>query len=74
MTDDIRRHPNGCIDYDFYRAQAVALRRQAMRDIGPGLAGVGTAIMAGGLGFATVIPAAGFPGLAASRTTQFPRR
>ena len=34
MTDTIRRHPDGSIDFDFYRADAVALRRQAMRDAG----------------------------------------
>jgi hypothetical protein len=70
MSDDIRRHPNGWIDHDFYRAEAIALRRQAMRDGGPGFAASGTAIMAGGLGFATVIPAVGPPGLAAARTTR----
>ena len=32
QTDTVRRHPNGSIDFDFYRAGATALRRQAMRD------------------------------------------
>jgi hypothetical protein len=34
MTEaqDIRRHPDGSIDIDFYRAGTTALRRQAMRD------------------------------------------
>jgi len=32
QTDTVRRHPNGAIDLDFYRAGATALRRQAMRD------------------------------------------
>ena len=31
-TENIRRHPDGSIDFDFYRADARALRRQAMRD------------------------------------------
>jgi hypothetical protein len=30
-SDDIRRHSDGSIDYDFYRARAYALRAQAMR-------------------------------------------
>ena len=29
---DIRRHGDGTIDFDFYRAQAAALRSQAMRE------------------------------------------
>ena len=29
---NVRRHPNGAIDLDFYRVNATALRRQAMRD------------------------------------------
>jgi hypothetical protein len=33
-TDTSRRHPDGSIDFDFYRADAKALRRQAMRDVG----------------------------------------
>jgi hypothetical protein len=31
-TDTVRRHPDGSIDFDFYRAGATALRRQAMED------------------------------------------
>lgn len=31
-TCDIRRHSDGSIDYDFYRAGAAALRRQAIQD------------------------------------------
>jgi hypothetical protein len=34
MPDPIRRHPNGCIDVGFYRAQGAAMRREAMRDAG----------------------------------------
>lgn len=30
-TCTIRRHADGCIDYDFYRARAVALRDAARR-------------------------------------------
>ena len=29
---DIRRHGDGSIDFNFYRARAAALRAQAMRD------------------------------------------
>ncbi len=29
---DIRRHPDGSLDFDFYRTRAIALRRQAMQD------------------------------------------
>jgi hypothetical protein len=29
---DIRHHNDGSIDFDFYRAQALTLRSQAMRD------------------------------------------
>lgn len=32
QTQDIRRHRDGSIDFDFYRARATALRAQAMRD------------------------------------------
>jgi hypothetical protein len=31
-SQDIRRHPDGSIDIDFYRARAAALRGQAKRD------------------------------------------
>ena len=59
MTDDVRRHPNGCIDFDFYRTRATALRGQAMRDAATlRLASAGAVVMAGALGFALVIPPA----------------
>ena len=29
---EVRRHPDGCIDFDFYRVDATALRGQAMRE------------------------------------------
>jgi hypothetical protein len=32
QSHDIRRHRDGAIDFDFYRAQAAALRSQAMRE------------------------------------------
>ena len=32
QPDQIRRHPDGSIDIDFYRAKANALRTQAIRD------------------------------------------
>lgn len=57
MNEDIRRHPNGPIDFDFYRTRGVALRRQAMRDAGMRIASAGaSSVMAGALGFAIVIP------------------
>ena len=31
-SQDIRRHPDGSIDIDFYRTRAAALRGQAKRD------------------------------------------
>jgi hypothetical protein len=32
VSDGFRRHRDGTIDFDFYRVQATAMRRQAMRD------------------------------------------
>ena len=32
FSQDVRRHADGSIDFDFYRIRAIALRRQAMRD------------------------------------------
>lgn len=32
QTHTVRRHPDGSIDFDFYRANAIALRRQTLRD------------------------------------------
>ena len=32
ISQDIRRHPDSSIDFDFYRTRAIALRRQALRD------------------------------------------
>jgi hypothetical protein len=29
---EFRRHPDGRVDFDFYRLRAAALRRRAMRD------------------------------------------
>ena len=56
MSDDVRRHCDGSIDFGFYREKATALRRQAFREtFRPAAAG---AVMAGGLGFAIVIPPA----------------
>ena len=31
-TTQVRRRPDGSIDFDFYRARAVALRAQTLRD------------------------------------------
>ena len=43
-NQDIRRRPNGSIDFDFYRTRAAALRGQAMRDAFT-LRAVGTVIL-----------------------------
>ena len=32
QSHDIRRHQDGTIDFDFHRAQAAALRSQAMQE------------------------------------------
>ena len=32
-ADDTRRHPDGSIDFDFYRRRAARLRRQGRRDL-----------------------------------------
>ena len=32
FSQDVRRHADGSIDFDFYRMRAIALRRQAMRE------------------------------------------
>jgi hypothetical protein len=62
MTDDFRRHPGGSIDFDFYRSQAVALRRQAMREAATlRTASAGALVMAGAIGFAVVISSIATP-------------
>ena len=44
---DIRRHPDGSIDCDFYRASAHALRAQAVRKVSlRGAASIGAAALA----------------------------
>ena len=59
QTHDIRRHPDGSIDFDFYRASATVLRGEAMRDNRSlRMASAGTAVMAGAIGFALVVPSA----------------
>ena len=32
-SEDFRRHPDGAIDFDFYRRRARRLRRQAIRQL-----------------------------------------
>lgn len=62
MTDNFRRHPDGSIDFDFYRSEATALRRQAMRDAATvRTASAGVLVMAGALGFAVIIPSIAAP-------------
>ena len=33
LTEDIRRHPDGSLDFDFYRRRAAKLRAQARRQM-----------------------------------------
>ena len=61
QSQDIRRHRDGCIDFDAYRAQANALRGCAMRDALTfkamlGLTLVTAALLAAGT-FAASVPA-----------------
>ena len=59
QTHDIRRHPDGSIDFDFYRNNATALRGEAMRENRAlRIASAGTVVMAGAIGFALVVPSA----------------
>ena len=56
---DVRRHPGGSIDFDFYRVSTTALRGQAMRNNRSlRMASAGSAVMAGAIGFALVVPSA----------------
>jgi len=56
---NVRRHPDGSIDFDFYRASATALRSQAMHDNRTlRVASAGAVVMAGAIGFALVVPSA----------------
>lgn len=77
MTDDARCLPGGTIDFDFYRAQGIALRRQAMRNAGLRLTSAATSVMAAAPGFAVVISSgtghAGEP-VDAFRIAPFQRR
>jgi hypothetical protein len=34
FSQDVRRHTDGSIDFDFYRTRAIALRGEAMRNVG----------------------------------------
>jgi hypothetical protein len=62
MIDEFRRHPDGSIDFDFYRARATTLRRQAMRGACTlRTTSAGALVMAGALGFAVVIPSVATP-------------
>jgi hypothetical protein len=51
-----RRHADGSIDFDFYRARAADLRRQAMRDVANQHIAPAFTVMAGALGFALLLP------------------
>ena len=55
MIDDVCRLPDGSIDFDFYRTQAPAGRRQARPDTLCTVLPCGS-VMAGAFGFALVIP------------------
>jgi hypothetical protein len=57
-SQDIRRHPDGSIDVDFYRARAAALRGQAKRDrVMLKMASVIVLSVAGGLALAMLVAA-----------------
>ena len=59
MTEppDVSRHPDGSIDFDFYRARAAELRRKAMRDVATQrIAPAVTSVMTGAIGFAVALP------------------
>jgi hypothetical protein len=50
-SDEIRRHPSGSAEIDFYRQNAIASRRQAMREARVlRAASAGTLVVAGVLG------------------------
>ena len=73
QQQSVRRHPDGSINFDFYRASAAALRRQAMRD-SPALrtASASALVMAGALGFAVVIPSIAAPTVGERLASAFP--
>jgi len=57
-SPDIRRHPDGSIDIDFYRTRAAALRGQAKRDgVTLKMASAGVLTVAGGLALAALAAA-----------------
>jgi hypothetical protein len=57
FEQDVRRHDDNSIDFDFYRTRSTALRRQAMRDAHTlRMATLGSLVMVGAVGFAMVIP------------------
>jgi hypothetical protein len=64
-SQDIHRHPNGCVDVDFYRTRAIALRGQAKRDAAT-LKAAGAIVLAMAGAFAIVILIAAVPMLAPS--------
>jgi hypothetical protein len=73
-----RRHPDGSIDFDFYRARAATLRQVALREVArERIVPAGTSVMAGALGFAIAVPCTttGMRDLmAAARTKPFRTR
>ena len=55
-SQDIRRHPDGSIDIDFYRTRAAALRGQAKRDgVMLKMASAIVLTVAGGLALAVLV-------------------
>jgi hypothetical protein len=72
FEQDVRRHDDNSIDFDFYRTRSIALRRQAMRDsLTLRTASAGALVMAGAVGFAIVIPSATTPTLGDRIATTF---
>ena len=70
-SQDIRRHPDGSIDIDFYRARAAALRGQAKRDgVMLKMASAVVLTVAGGLAVAVLVAAPEQHAPAARRLAQ----
>jgi hypothetical protein len=74
MTDDIRRHPDGGIDFDLYRARSNAMRRKALRDsYALRLGSIGVVTMLALASFVAVIVATPAPDRHASATVVHAR-
>lgn len=75
-AEDIKRHPNGTIDIDFYREQAVSMRRESMTRFVKGTTRISrpliaVAVLAAGTYAVTKGPASNASELRSSADTQF---